>query len=479
MSDEIIYPISNDVKASLRPYQQKGFEWMVLLSKIGAGACLADDMGLGKTLQTICFLDYKKKQSHNAIQLIISPSSLMYNWKVEIEKFAPELKIHVYHQSNRNLEDLATNQADILITSYGTARADIELLEGLQFSTIVLDESHNIKNPTAQVSKAMLRLQADSKIILSGTPIMNNSLDLFPQLSFIVPQLFGSQEFFSKEYVHPIDRDKDKEKIEQLKRVTSPFVLRRTKEQVAKDLPSKTESIIWCEMGSAQKRYYNEVKDNIKSSLFVSIKSEGLGKSRMNVLAGIQKLRQLCSSPVPIEDYEHQTEESIKINTLIEELEGNLAHNKVIVFSQFLGALDKIGQQLKEKEIAYYLIDGSTPQIKRQEQINKFQDKENHVHVFLLSLKAGNSGFTLTEANYVFLIDPWWNRQVENQAIDRVYRIGQNKNVFAYRMICRDTIEEKIIQLQTKKLQLSEELISEDEGFVKNLNEEDIEFLFG
>lgn len=478
-SEAIIYPISNDVKATLRPYQQKGFEWMVLLSKIGAGACLADDMGLGKTLQTICFLDYKKKQSPNTIQLIISPSSLIYNWKVEIEKFAPSLKTHVYHQSNRNIEDLATNQADILITSYGTARADIELLEGLQFSTIVLDESHNIKNPTAQVSKAVLRLQADSKIILSGTPIMNNTLDLFPQLSFIVPQLFGSQDFFSKEYVHPIDRDKDKEKIEQLKRVTSPFVLRRTKEQVAKDLPSKTESIIWCIMGGAQKRYYNEVKDNIKNSLFVSIKSEGLNKSKMNVLAGIQKLRQLCSSPVPIEDYEHQTEESIKIDTLIEELEGNLVHNKVIVFSQFLGALDKIGQQLKDREIAYYLIDGSTPQIKRQEQINKFQDKENPVRVFLLSLKAGNSGFTLTEANYVFLIDPWWNRQVENQAIDRVYRIGQDKNVFAYRMICRDTIEEKIIQLQTKKLQLSEELISEDEGFVKNLNEEDIEFLFG
>ena len=479
ISEAIIYPISNNVKASLRPYQQKGFEWLVLLSKIGAGACLADDMGLGKTLQTICFLDYKKKQSPHTIQLIISPSSLMYNWKVEIEKFAPELKTHVYHQSNRNIEDLATNQADILITSYGTARADIELLEGLQFSTIVLDESHNIKNPSAQVSKAVLRLQADSKIILSGTPMMNNTLDLFPQLSFIVPQLFGNQEFFSKEYVHPIDRDKDKEKIEQLKRMTNPFVLRRTKEQVAKDLPSKTESIIWCEMGSAQKRYYNEVKDNIKNSLFVSIKSEGLGKSKMNVLAGIQKLRQLCSSPVPIEDYEHQTEESIKIDTLIEELEGNLVHNKVIVFSQFLGALDKIGQQLKDREIAYYLIDGSTPQIKRQEQINKFQDKENPVRVFLLSLKAGNSGFTLTEANYVFLIDPWWNRQVENQAIDRVYRIGQDKNVFAYRMICRDTIEEKIIQLQTKKLQLSEELISEDEGFVKNLNEEDIEFLFG
>lgn len=477
-SENILYPISADVRAVLRPYQQKGYEWMVLLSKIGAGACLADDMGLGKTLQTICFLDYKKKQSPNTVQLIISPSSLMYNWKVEIEKFAPQLKTYIYHQSNRSMEALATHQADILITSYGTARADIELLEGLQFSSIVLDESHNIKNPAAQISKAVLRLQADAKIILTGTPIMNHTLDLYPQLSFIVPQLFGSQDFFTKEYVHPIDRDKDKEKIEQLKRVTSPFILRRTKEQVAKDLPLKTESIIWCDMGDAQKRYYNEVKDNIKNALFVSIKSEGLNKSKMNVLAGIQKLRQLCSSPVPIEDYEHQTEESIKIETLIEELEGNLANNKVIVFSQFLGALDKIGQKLREREIAYYLIDGSTPQIKRQEQINKFQDKENPVRVFLLSLKAGNSGFTLTEANYVFLIDPWWNRQVENQAIDRVYRIGQDKNVFAYRIICRNTIEEKIIHLQSKKLQLSEELISEDEGFVKNLNEEDIEFLF-
>jgi superfamily II DNA or RNA helicase len=478
-SDAVQYPISTEIKALLRPYQQKGFEWMVLLSKIGAGACLADDMGLGKTLQTICFLDYKKSLSPNTIQVIISPSSLMYNWKVEIEKFAPHLKTHVYHQSNRNIEDLATNEADILITSYGTARADIELLEGLQFSTIVLDESHNIKNPLAQVSKAVLRLKADSKIILSGTPIMNNTLDLFPQLSFIVPQLFGSQEFFSKEYVHPIDRDKDKDKIEQLKRVTAPFVLRRTKEQVAKDLPNKTESILWCEMGSAQKRYYNEVKENIKSSLFVSIKSEGLGKSKMNVLAGIQKLRQLCSSPVPIEDYEHQTNESIKIDTLIEELEGNLQNNKVIVFSQFLGALGNLGNRLTENGIEFYQIDGSTPMPKRQELVDKFQDKNNPVRLFILSLKTGNAGITLTEANYVFLIDPWWNRQVENQAIDRVYRIGQEKNVFAYRMICRDTIEEKIIQLQQTKMQLSEELISEDEGFVKNLSEGDVEFLFG
>ena len=477
-SEEILYPISSDIKATLRPYQQKGFEWMVLLSRIGSGACLADDMGLGKTLQTICFLDYKKKNSPNTVQIIVSPASLMYNWKVEIEKFAPSLKTHIYHQSNRNIEDLTTNQADVLITSYGTARADIELLEGLQFSTIVLDESHNIKNPSAQISQAVLRLRADSKIILSGTPIMNNTMDLYPQLSFILPQLFGSQEFFAKEYVHPIDRDKDKDKIDQLKRATSPFILRRTKEQVAKDLPKKTESILWCEMKNGQRRYYDEVKDSIKKSLFVNIQSEGLNKSKMNVLAGIQKLRQLCSSPVPIENYDHYTEESIKVDTLIEELETNLSGNKVIIFSQFLDALDKVGKQLLEKNIPFYLIQGDTPMARRQELVDKYQEEGNPVRIFLLSLKTGNAGITLTQANYVFLIDPWWNRSVENQAIDRVYRIGQDKNVFAYRMICKDTIEERIIQLQNRKAKLSEELISEDEGFVKNLNEEDIEFLF-
>lgn len=478
MYDQPIYPISKEIKATLRPYQQKGFEWMILLNQIGAGACLADDMGLGKTLQTICFLDYKANKSPNTIQMIITPASLMYNWKVELEKFAPHLKVLVYHQSNRSIENLVNEQANILVTSYGTARSDIDLLEGLQFSTIVLDESHNIKNPLSLVSQAVLRLQAESKIILSGTPVMNNTMDLYPQLSFILPHMFGQQEFFTKEYVHPIDRDKDTEKIEQLKRVTSPFILRRTKEQVAKDLPSKTESILWCRMGSAQRRYYEEVKSNIRNSLFVDIQNQGLQKSKMSILAGIQKLRQLCSSPVPIDDCQHVTDESIKVTTLIEELEGNLVQNKVIVFSQFLGALDNIGQQLRKKKISYYLIDGSTPQQKRQEQIDKFQQKDNTVRVFLLSLKAGNSGFTLTEANYVFLIDPWWNRQVENQAIDRVYRIGQDKNVFAYRMICKDTIEERIIQLQNRKYELSENLITEDEGFVKNLNESDIEFLF-
>jgi SNF2 family DNA or RNA helicase len=451
---------------------------MILLNQLGAGACLADDMGLGKTLQTICFLNYRKIKNPTKKHLIICPASLIYNWKMEIEKFAPEMTVSVYHSANRNFEEIGKLNPDVIITSYGTARVDIELINEIGWNTIVLDESHNIKNPQAQVTKAISTLMAEMRIILSGTPIMNQTFDLYPQLSFILPSLFGSKEFFAKEYANPIDKDRDKEKIEMLKRITNPFILRRTKEQVAKDLPQKTESIIWCEMGSEQRKIYTEVKQNIKKSLFLDIQSQGLAKSKLSVLAGIQKLRQICSSPALLTDFENKTSESIKIEILIDEIKGNLKQNKVIVFSQFLNALDIIKDKLTDHQIAFYSIDGSTPNAKRQEQINQFQDKENPVRVFLLSLKAGNAGITLTEANYVFLIDPWWNRQVEQQAIDRVYRIGQDKNVFAYRMICKDTIEEKIIKLQQSKMSLSEELISEDDGFVKNLSENDLEFLF-
>lgn len=477
-SEQILYPISDQIKATLRPYQQKGFEWMVLLSKIGAGACLADDMGLGKTLQTICFLDYQIRHGYQKKALIIAPTSLMYNWKQEIEKFAPHLTVGIYHSSSRDLEKIAEQNVDIFITSYGTARVDIDLLNTIVWNTIILDESHNIKNPSALVTKAIQTLHAEMKIVLSGTPIMNNTIDLYSQLSFILPNLFSTKDFFVKEYSDPIDKDGDKEKVALLKKVTHPFILRRTKEQVAKDLPPKVESIIWCEMGASQKAIYNEIKNNIKSSLFLQIKEDGLSKSHMSVLAGIQKLRQVCSSPRLLTEYENRTDESIKIDTVVEEIQGNLSQNKIIIFSQFLNVLDVLKEKLLEQNIAFYHIDGSTPEKKRQEQINLFQTKENPVRIFLLSLKAGNAGITLTEANYVFLIDPWWNRQVEQQAIDRVYRIGQDKSVFAYRMICKDTIEEKIIELQQKKVQLSEELIKEDEGFIKSLSENDINFLF-
>jgi SNF2 family DNA or RNA helicase len=225
-------------------------------------------------------------------------------------------------------------------------------------------------------------------------------------------------------------------------------------------------------------KLYSEIKNNVKKSIFLDIQEQGIGKAKLGILAAITRLRQVCSSPKLLQDYENATDDSIKIERLLEEINGNLKNEKIIVFSQFLNALDIIKTELSKNQIAYYCIDGSTPNTKRQEQINQFQDPENKVRIFLLSLKAGNAGITLTQANYVFLLDPWWNRQVEQQAIDRVYRIGQDKNVFAYRMICRNTIEERIIQLQQNKMKLSEDLITEDEGFVKNLSESDLAFLF-
>jgi SNF2 family DNA or RNA helicase len=477
-SENIVYPISLSIHATLRPYQQKGYEWMILLSKIGAGACLADDMGLGKTLQTICFLDFQKIKTSDKVHLIICPSSLIYNWKNEIEKFAPHMNVKIYHGGQRSLQCEDGENPDILITSYGTVRQDIFKIEDITWNTIVLDESHNIKNIQADTTKSVLRLKAISKVILSGTPILNSTQDLYSQLSFILPGYFGTSSFFSSEYVLPIERDKNKDRMEILKRMTSPFILRRTKEQVATDLPPKIESILWCSLGSAQRTYYDNVRNQIKSNILIDIKNQGFAATKFSVLDGISKLRRLCSTPYEIEGVDDFSEESIKIDLLIDELTGNLSQNKVLVFSQFLNSLGTISEKLKYANIPFYIIDGSTPQKQRQEFIDRFQSDDDKVMVFLVSLKAGNTGFTLTAANYVFLLDPWWNRQVENQAIDRVYRIGQDKSVFAYRMICKDTIEEKIIQLQNRKQSVSDELISEDDGFVKNLSTEDVEFLF-
>ena len=449
----VVYPISSGIQATLRPYQQKGYEWMILLSKIGAGACLADDMGLGKTLQTICFLDFQKIKTADKVHLIVCPSSLIYNWKNEIEKFAPHLHVRIYHGSQRSLQYNEDETPDVLITSYGTVRQDIFKIEDIVWNTIVLDESHNIKNVQADTTKAVLRLKATSKVILSGTPILNSTQDLYSQLSFILPGYFGTSSFFSSEYVLPIERDKNKDRIEILKKMTAPFILRRTKEQVATDLPPKIESILWCSLGSAQRAYYDNVRNRIKSNILIDIKNQGFAATKFSVLDGISKLRRLCSTPYEIDGIDDYSDESIKIDLLIDELTGNLSQNKVLVFSQFLNSLGTISEKLKQANISFYLIDGSTPQKQRQEFIDRFQSDEDKVMVFLISLKAGNTGFTLTAANYVFLLDPWWNRQVENQAIDRVYRIGQDKSV-------------------------SDELISEDDGFVKNLSTEDVEFLF-
>lgn len=475
-----LYAVPEPVAATLRPYQQKGYEWLLLLSEAGAGACLADDMGLGKTLQTICFLAYQSQGNESSAtrHLIVCPSSLIYNWQEELQKFAPSLSTLVFHGPGRNIQDLEKGDYHIIITSYGTVRSDIDPLSGIPFGAVVLDESHNIKNPAAQITRAVSRLQSATRIALSGTPVMNNTFDLYAQIDFLLPGLFGSREFFKREYADAIDRDNDPDKIRDLQKLTAPFILRRTKEQVAGDLPAKTEMVMWCDMSAAQKDLYDGIKENIRSSLFLNIKKEGLNKSKLAVLQGMLKLRQVCNSPLLLPAEEQTCTDSVKTDLLIYELCNNLKDQKVLVFSQFTSMLDLLAKACQEQDIAYYHFDGQTPPAKRAEMVSRFQEPEDKTKVFLISLKAGNAGLNLTAASYVFLVDPWWNTAVQQQAIDRTHRIGQTKNVFAYKMICKDTIEEKIISLQQRKKQLADDLVSEDEGFVKSLNEEDINYLF-
>jgi superfamily II DNA or RNA helicase len=475
---ETVYEVPSVIQAKLRPYQQKGFEWMLLLAEAGAGACLADDMGLGKTLQTISVLTHQLHEKATQRHLIVCPSSLIYNWSQELQKFAPHVKVLIYHGGNRAIQDAATGDYQVIITSYGTVRQDIEEMCTINFGTIVLDESHNIKNPAAQITKAVERLQSGFRVALSGTPVMNNTFDLYAQLNFLLPGIFGSREFFRREYADAIDHRRDSDKIKTLQRITAPFVLRRTKEQVASDLPAKTEMVMWCEMSMAQKRLYDEIKDSIRQSVFLNIEQEGLNKSKLAVLQGMLKLRQICNSPLLLPSEEQTCNDSVKTDLLMNELQNNLKDHKVLVFSQFTSMLNLLAENCREQGIAYYHLDGGTPPEKRQELVNQFQDPNNTTNVFLISLKAGNAGLNLTAASYVILFDPWWNTAVQQQAIDRTHRIGQTKNVFAYKMICKDTIEEKIISLQQHKKQLAEELISEDEGFVKSLTEDDIKYLF-
>ena len=475
--DTSIYPVPTLVQATLRPYQQKGFEWMKMMAEINAGACLADDMGLGKTLQTICFIADRLQKNVNALALIVCPSSLIYNWQKEISKFTPHLRTYVHHGAARDINNIDKERYDVCITSYGTLRSDVELLAAIIFDTVVVDESHNIKNPSAQITKAVNQLQAISRVALSGTPVMNNTFDLYSQLEFLLPGMFGNREFFKREYADPIDRDRNEEKIWMLQKLTAPFMLRRTKEQVAKDLPEKTESVLWCNMSAAQKNMYDEIRDSIKSNLFLNIKNEGLGKSKLAVLQGIMKLKQVCSSPLLLPKEEQTTDESVKTNVLLDEII-NLGNHKVLVFSQFSSMLHLLADTLTKKGIAFYLLEGSSSPKQRAAMVENFQQADNSTNIFLISLMAGNTGLTLTAADYVFLFDPWWNNAVQQQAIDRTHRIGQTKKVFAYKMICKDTIEEKIIQLQQTKKELSENLIGDTDGFVKELTKEDVEFLF-
>ncbi len=473
-----LYPLPSGLQVKeLRPYQRRGYEWLRLLAEVGASACLADDMGLGKTLQTIAFLLYKIEANPQDRHLVVAPASLLYNWLKELEKFAPGVKATVLHGTQRDTESLKGTDIQVFITSYGVMRQDIHLLEAIVWDTIVLDESHHIKNSQAQTTRAAWQLTAKTKIALSGTPIMNSTADLHSQMHFLMPGLLGSSEFFKKEYTLPIEQQANEEKAAVLQKLIRPFLLRRTKTQVAKDLPERTESVLWCEMGADQRSAYETIKESIRSNIFTEIQAKGLNKGKLSVLAGLTKLRQLCNSAELVKDEDVFCYDSVKTKVLINELNCIIPQHRALVFSQFTSMLDLLERDLGKAGIRFLRLDGQTAIKERQELVNTFQSEDTDVSVFLISLKAGNTGLTLTKADYVFLFDPWWNTSVENQAIDRTHRIGQQHQVFAYRLICRNSIEEKIIRLAGRKKQLSDDLITADESLVKGLTLEDLAYL--
>ncbi len=467
----------NQLEPILRPYQLAGYRWLNYLNDVGWGGILADDMGLGKTVQALTMLDYYKTQNEGLIAIVICPTTLIFNWQNEIKKFTPSLTAHVHHGSarSRNAEEL--KNANIIITTYGTLRSDIQLLLKIKFDYVVLDESQAIKNPSSKVTKAASLLNAVNRVCMSGTPLQNNTFDIFAQMNFLNPGLLGTMEFFRNEFATPIDKFGEQEPKEHLRKLLYPFILRRTKEQVAKDLPEKTEQILFCEMEKEQRKIYDAYRNSYRDKILGTIDEQGIGKSQLTILQGLMKLRQICDSPAILKEDEKFPNHSVKLDELTREITENIGDHKALVFSQFLGMLALIKQKLIENNIPFEYFDGSTTAVDREKAIQNFQNNDE-CRVFLISLKAGGVGLNLTAADYVYIVDPWWNPAVEQQAIDRTHRIGQTKNIFAYRMICIDTIEDKILQLQERKKILAKELIADDANFVKALSKQDVEYLF-
>ncbi len=461
----------------LRPYQAAGYQWLSYLNDVGWGGILADDMGLGKTVQALTMLEYYKKSQKKLMAMVVCPTTLIYNWENEIRKFTPSLTYKIHHSSlrTRDLEEL--QNVNIIITTYGTLRSDIQLLMKINFDYVVLDESQAIKNPASKVTKAACLLEAKNRLCMSGTPLQNNTFDIFAQMNFLNPGLLGSMEFFRNEFATPIDKFGDQEPKEHLKKLLFPFILRRTKEQVAKDLPDKTETILFCEMEKEQREIYDAYRNSYRDKILGVIDSQGIDKSQLTILQGLMKLRQICDSPAILNEEEKYPNHSIKLDEITREISENIGEHKALIFSQFLGMLALIKEKLIENGIPFEYFDGSTGSQERQRAIDSFQNNDER-RVFLISLKAGGVGLNLTAADYVYLVDPWWNPAVEQQAIDRTHRIGQTKNIFAYRMICKDTIEDKILQLQERKKALAKELIADDTSFVKALTKADVEYLF-
>lgn len=479
------FVVSAMLKANLRPYQLEGARWLVQLYQNGLGACLADDMGLGKTVQTLAaLLHAKEKKAQEAAAaerpvartqldlftppapdeaflqplqaLIVLPASLVFNWETEIRKFAPNLNVYLHVGPKRHQDIRLLRRFDIILTTYQTALRDVELLKTLEYEYIVLDESQQIKNRESKVFKAINQLPGRHKISLSGTPIENSLSDLWAQMQFINPDLLGSYAFFQKEFITPIEKRRDDEKKRRLRNLVAPYLLRRTKEEVAKDLPPLTTQIFYSEMGAEQKKLYEKEKSAARNYLLENFDASS-PQYRIMVLQSLTKLRQICNHPRMV--YPDFQQESGKFNDVLEQWSViKRSNHKALFFSSFVQYLDLFKLEFETTGQPYSILTGSMTANDRVQNIQQFETSPD-VQSFLISIKSGGVGLNLTAADYVFILDPWWNPTIEQQAIARAHRIGQSNNVFAVKFITKDSIEEKILQLQSRKSKLAEDIL--------------------
>ena len=465
------------VNAELREYQMKGFSWLWFMYKYGLNGILADDMGLGKTLQALSLIQKAKEEDGSMPVLVVCPTSVVFNWESEIQKFTPELScLKLAGVDRKSLFDKIPKH-DIVITSYALIRRDIEELKNIKFRYVVLDESQNIKNAMSQTAQAVKMLDSDHRLALSGTPIENRLEELWSVFDFLMPGFLFNVAEFNFRYVNPIMERQDKTVEKRLKMQIYPFILRRMKRDVAKDLPDKVENIAYCEMTPEQKDFYLEVLDSTKEELFKSIEQNGLEKSRMSIFSALLRLRQICCHPrLYDKDMVKGDIQSGKFEHLKGMLEQIISEgHRVLLFSQFVDMLDIIKAWCERAGIPYEYLTGKTKD--RQGAVERFNSSTS-IPIFLISLKAGGTGLNLTGADYVIHYDPWWNPAVEDQATDRAYRIGQTKKVFVYRIITKNTVEEKIQKLKSIKRNLVDSVISVDRNITKSLTIDDIKEIF-
>lgn len=469
-------PLPRGFRGELRHYQRAAYNWLHFLDEYGFGGCLADDMGTGKTVCTLAFLQsLEERDPDGPASLIVMPRSLLFNWEREAATFTPDLRVAIHHGATRFPEPEQFDNYDLVLTTYGTMLRDIELLRRYRFRYAILDESQAIKNPLAETAKAARLLNARRRLALTGTPVENSTLELWSQFAFLNPGLLGNLDYFREAFVTPIEQNQDVETARFLRRMVYPFILRRTKDQVAPELPPRSERLLEVDMEPAQRRLYIRQRDYYRALLLGLIDNASIDNARMQVLEGLLRLRQICNHPRLVEpDFRGS---SGKFELLIETLETLAAEgHKALVFSQFVQMLALIREALDARRIPYAYLDGQTRQ--RQQEVDRFQSDET-LRFFLISLKAGGVGLNLTAADYVIHVDPWWNPAVEMQATDRTHRIGQKKPVFVYKLVTRDSVEEKILHLQNRKRELVEQLITADAGMLKALTREDVEMLFG